>query len=45
VVWFDEFNTHLYDSDQLSSGALILSGHETPDLTPFTTVDITDHPH
>lgn len=45
TVQFDEFNMHLYDTNQLSPSALLLSGNDAPDLTPYTIVDITDHPH
>jgi len=45
AVRFDELNTRLTSSDQLSPGALILSGSDPsiPELTSI--IDLTDHPH
>jgi hypothetical protein len=45
AVRFDEFNTKLMESDQLSPGAMILSGQQ-PSLPESTTsVDISDFPY
>jgi hypothetical protein len=45
AVRFDEYNTKLTESDELSPGALILSGinPSLPDIS--SCVDISDHPH
>jgi len=42
AVCFDEYNTKLTESDQLSPGALILSGQQPSSIEPTTCVDISE---